>query len=55
MKTRDKSTYIVGDLNLNLLDYNVNAKVKTYANLLFQKYFIPLISKPTKISKTTQQ
>ena len=39
-------------MNLNLLDYNVNAKVKTYANLLFQKYFIPLISKPTKISKT---
>ena len=35
---------IVGDLNLNLLYYNVNAKVKPKN--------IPLISKPTRISKT---
>ena len=51
-KTLGKPTYIVSDLNSNLLDCNVNAKVKTYINLLFQNNYIPLILKPTRISKT---
>ena len=42
---------IVGDLNLNPLDYNVNAKVKTHENLLFRNSYIQLISKPTRNSK----
>ena len=39
-------------MNLNLHDYNVNAKVKTYVNFFFQNNYIPIISKPTRISKT---
>ena len=45
------SIYITGDLNLNLLDYKTNAKVKSYLNLIFSHSFIPLINKPTRISK----
>ena len=47
---RDKPKYIGNDLNLNLLDYSVNAKLKIYVNLLFQNNCIPLISKLYKIS-----
>ena len=38
-------------MNLNRLDYNVNAKVKTYVTHS-QNNFISLISKPTRFSKT---
>ena len=51
-KTPGKPTYIVSDLNSNLLDCHVNAKVKTDVKLLFQNNYVPLISKPTRISKT---
>ena len=40
--------YIVGDTNLNLIDYETNIKVKNYLNLLFQKNVIPVINKPTR-------
>ena len=53
MKNSDKAIYIVGDTNLNLIDYETNIKVKNYLNLLFQKNFIPVINKPTRVSRNT--
>ena len=50
MKNSDKAIYIVGDTNLNLIDYETNIKVKNYLNLLFQKNFVPVINKPTRLS-----
>ena len=50
-KHRNKAVYLTGDFNLNLLDYETNAKVKSYLNILFSHSFIPLINKPTRISK----
>ena len=50
MKNSKKAIYIVGDTNLNLIDYETNIKVK-YLNLLFQKNFIPVINKPTRVSR----
>ena len=50
-KKKNYPIYITGDLNLNLLDYNSNAKVKSYLNIIFTQSFIPLINKPTRISK----
>ena len=50
-KHTNKPIYITGDLNLNLLDYKTNVKVKSYLNLIFAHNFIPLINKPTRISK----
>ena len=46
-----KPFYLTGDLNLNLLDYGTNTKVKSYLNILFSHSFIPLINKPTRIFK----
>ena len=50
-KHNSKPTYLTGDFNLNLLDYKTNAKVKSYLNIIFSHSFIPLINKPTRISK----
>ena len=38
-KTTDKTCFLVGDLNLNLIDYQSNAKVRDFVNLLFQHSF----------------
>ena len=35
-KTTDKTCFLVGDLNLNLIDYQSNAKVTDFVNLIFQ-------------------
>ena len=51
MKHFNKAIYIVGDTNLNLIDYETNIQVKNYLNLLFQKNFIPVINKPTRVSR----
>ena len=51
MKNSNKTIYIVGDTNLNLIDYETNVKVKNDLNLLFQKNFIPVINKPTRVSR----
>ena len=50
-KHTNKPIYLTGDFNLNLLDYNTNAKVKSYLNIMFARSFVPLINKPTRISK----
>ena len=47
----NKPIYITGDFNLNLLDYKSSSKVKSYLNILFSHNFIPIINKPTRISK----
>ena len=50
-KSKNKKSYLVGDLNINLLDHSTNTKVKDYLNLTFQNFLIPLINKPTRITK----
>ena len=50
-KDSSKQIHLTGDFNLNLLDYKTNAKVKSYLDLIFSHSFIPLINRPTRISK----
>ena len=49
-KTADKICFLVGDLNLNLIDYHSNAKVKIFVNLIFQHSLVPIIDKPTRVT-----
>ena len=51
-KNDGKDLYIVGDLDLNLLDHSANSKVKDYLNIVFQNLLIPLINKSTRVSKS---
>ena len=43
---------MVEDLNLNFLDHKTKTKVKDYLNLTFLNFLIPIINKPTRITKT---
>ena len=51
MKNSNEAIYIVGYTNLNLIDNETNVKFKNYLNLLFKKIFIPVINKPTRVSR----
>ena len=50
-KTIDKTCVPVRDLNLNVIDYQSNAKVGDFVNLLFQHSLNPIINKPTGVTK----
>ena len=43
--------YLIGDFNLNVLDYETNTKVKKKFNLIFQHGLIPVINKPTRVTR----
>ncbi len=51
LTNKNKSIYLVGDLNLDLLKYNTVNQVREYVDLLFSFGFIHTISKPTRISE----
>ena len=48
-----KTVFMVGDLNINSFDYDNNALVKTFFNLVFQSGFLPLIQRATRVTRTT--
>ena len=50
-KTTDKTCFLVGDLNLNLIDYQSNAKVRDFVNLIFQHSLVPIVNKPTRVTE----
>ena len=50
-KTTDKTFFLVGDLNLNLIDYQSNEKVRSFVNLIFQDSLAPIVNKPTRATE----
>ena len=49
--TEKKLYYLVGDLNINCLEYFENEKVSTFYNSLFEYGAIALINKPTRVAR----
>ena len=49
----NKSCFIMGDFNLNLLNHNDNTPCQDFFNFMLSKSFIPLTRKPTQISDTS--
>ena len=48
-----KKFYIARDFNLNVLDHDNCKKVQNFLNLLYQNNMIPIINKPTRVTKKT--
>ena len=42
---------MVGDFNINSLDYSANAKVKNFIDLMFSNGLLSVINRPTRITK----
>ena len=49
----NKKFHIAGDFNLNVLDHDNCKKVQNFLNLLYQNNMIPIINKPTRVTKKT--
>ena len=49
----NKAAFLLEDFNLNVLDYNTNKVVKNFFNLVFQNGFLPLIQRPTRVTRTS--
>ena len=50
---KNKSIYLAGDFNLNLLHHETNKHVNNFVNTLLQHNLIPTINKPTRITRKT--
>ena len=51
--TVNKTFFLAGDFNINLLDFETNKKVQSFVNLMFEFSMIPTINKPTRVTKHT--
>ena len=51
--TKNRCLFVVGDFNLNCLDYNKNLEIWTFYNRIFAHGCIPLITRPTRVTSKT--
>ena len=50
LSNRKQHVYIIGDVNINFLRYNEHANTEDYLNMLYSNNFLPLITKPTRLT-----
>ena len=48
-----KEVIMAGDFNMNLLDFEQNKKVKNLLNIMFGHSMMPVINKPTRVTRNT--
>ena len=53
LKNLNKQCYIMGDFNINLLNYDPHMETHDYVNTIFSNSLIPQITKPSRITPTT--
>jgi len=53
IRCENKTTYIMGDFNINLLNADVHAPTSGFMETMFANSFFPLITKPTRVYKSS--
>ena len=48
-----KEVIMAGNFNMNLLDFEQNKKVKNFLNIMFGHSMMPVINKPTRVTRNT--
>ena len=51
IKKENKICYLIGDYNINLMNYDFHNATAEFADLLYANSFIPLINRPTIVSR----
>ena len=49
----NKICYLMGDYNLNLMNYNTHQFTNEFLDSMFSSMFVPLITRPTRITSNT--
>jgi hypothetical protein len=50
LSNENKDAYVMGDMNIDLLKFSTHGKTCEYLENIFSNSFLPLITKPTRIS-----
>jgi hypothetical protein len=53
LNTENKSCVIMGDMNIDLLKFGSHRKTSDYLDNLFSYGYLPLITRPTRVSKSS--
>ena len=53
LRTENKLVYLMGDYNINLLSSETHALTSEFLELMFSNMYVPLINRPTRVSKST--
>ena len=51
LNRENKAVFILGDININVLKFQDHPKTNEYLNNIFASGFIPLITKPTRVTQ----
>ena len=49
--TANKTFFLAGNFNINVLDFETNKKVQSFVNLMFEFSMTPTINKSTRVTK----
>ena len=52
MKIENKDIMIMGDFNINLINYNDEKNTGNFLDTMFSQSFLPYIATPTKLQET---
>ena len=53
LRSKNKLVYLLGDFNVNILHADKHETTSEFIEMMFSNMFVPLINKPTRISKTS--
>ena len=53
IKREDKLCYILGDFNINILNYDTHSATAQFMDTLHENAFFPLINRPTRVTPTS--
>ena len=53
LNNKGNEVILIGDININFLQYNKNDFTSDYLNMILEMGFMPLITKPTRITEHT--
>ena len=53
IQKENKKCYIMGDYNINLMNYDVHAATAEFTDMMYANSFVPLINRPTRITESS--
>ena len=53
IQKENKKCYIMGDYNMNLLNYDVHYNTAEFTDMMYANSFIPLVTRPTRITQSS--
>ena len=53
IQKENKKCYIMGDYNINLMNYDVHAPTAEFTDMMYAISFVPLINRPTRITESS--